>query len=274
MPRHAAPTPSVDARHTAATVLVLGRPSGLSWGSLMGWSDSAIAMRHQHVTREVRRDIAGPIGGIFVGRWTESAEGDRMTGVMAAAETATTGWTEVAKGSQALVQSVAILIGGMWAYGKFVRGRTYHPRCTLSLEVAYRPVNESAAFRVDVTVLNSSLSAIVLPADLVQRLTIRAVDKYGWAEAVQSKTDPLWDDLDEEAITVEMLSNSARSFGDWRLEPAEPWHRSFLVPVPASGEAFQAEVLIQGRRYSRFRMSRQPHTWRVERVFTAADAKD
>src|SRR5512133_2791460 len=47
-----------DARHTAATVLlVLGVPERTVM-SLMGWSSTAMAARYQHVTDPIRRDVA------------------------------------------------------------------------------------------------------------------------------------------------------------------------------------------------------------------------
>lgn len=54
-----------DARHTAATVLlVLGVPERAVMG-LMGWSTTAMAARYQHITDQVRRDVAERIGGLI-----------------------------------------------------------------------------------------------------------------------------------------------------------------------------------------------------------------
>lgn len=53
-----------DARHTAATVLlILGVPERAVMG--MGWSASSMAARYQHLTGEVRHDIAKRIGGLI-----------------------------------------------------------------------------------------------------------------------------------------------------------------------------------------------------------------
>jgi integrase len=43
---------------------------------LMGWSSSAMAVRYQHLTAQVRRDIANRVGGLI---WDdpESAVADR-----------------------------------------------------------------------------------------------------------------------------------------------------------------------------------------------------
>jgi integrase len=54
-----------DARHTAATaLLLLGVPERAVMG-LMGWSNSAMAARYQHITAQVRRDIAKRVGGLL-----------------------------------------------------------------------------------------------------------------------------------------------------------------------------------------------------------------
>ena len=54
-----------DARHTAATVLlVLGVPERTVM-SVMGWSSTAMAARYQHVTDPIRRDVADRIGGLL-----------------------------------------------------------------------------------------------------------------------------------------------------------------------------------------------------------------
>jgi integrase len=61
-----------DARHTAATVLlVLGVPERTVM-SVMGWSSTSMAARYQHVTDPIRRDVAKRIGGLL---WAEE-EGD------------------------------------------------------------------------------------------------------------------------------------------------------------------------------------------------------
>ena len=57
-----------DARHTAATVLlVLGVPERTVM-SVMGWSSTTMAARYQHVTDPIRRDMADRIGDLL---WAE-----------------------------------------------------------------------------------------------------------------------------------------------------------------------------------------------------------
>jgi integrase len=54
-----------DARHTAATVLLLlGVPERAVMG-IMGWSHTAMAARYQHITAPIQRDIANRVGGLI-----------------------------------------------------------------------------------------------------------------------------------------------------------------------------------------------------------------
>lgn len=64
-----------DARHTAATVLlVLGVPERTVM-AVMGWSSTAMAARYQHVTDPIRRDVAQRIGGLLWSPPDEARDG-------------------------------------------------------------------------------------------------------------------------------------------------------------------------------------------------------
>ncbi len=66
-----------DARHTAATVLLLlGVPERTVMG-LMGWSHTAMAARYQHVTAAIRSDVAKRVGGLL---WAPSETGNETSG--------------------------------------------------------------------------------------------------------------------------------------------------------------------------------------------------
>jgi integrase len=70
-----------DARHTAATMLlVLGVPQRVVM-DLMGWSHTAMTLRYQHVSGQVRHDIAAQVGGLLWARnetGTETTKGTTM----------------------------------------------------------------------------------------------------------------------------------------------------------------------------------------------------
>jgi integrase len=58
-----------DARHTAATVLLLLQIPDRTVMGVMGWSNTAMAARYQHIVAAIRRDVASSVGGLL---WQEN----------------------------------------------------------------------------------------------------------------------------------------------------------------------------------------------------------
>jgi integrase len=56
-----------DARHTAATMLLVLGVAQRAVMDVMGWSHTAMTMRYQHLTGQVRRDIADQVGVLLWG---------------------------------------------------------------------------------------------------------------------------------------------------------------------------------------------------------------
>ena len=54
-----------DARHTAATVLLLLGVDQRSMMGVMGWSNSAMTLRYAHVVEPIRKDIANRLSGLL-----------------------------------------------------------------------------------------------------------------------------------------------------------------------------------------------------------------
>ena len=54
-----------DARHTAATVLLLLGVDQRSMMGIMGWSNSAMTLRYAHVVEPIRKDIANRLSGLL-----------------------------------------------------------------------------------------------------------------------------------------------------------------------------------------------------------------
>lgn len=65
-----------DARHTAATVLLLLQIPDRTVMAIMGWSNTAMAARYQHIIAAIRRDVATQVGGLL---WKSTEKGDSGT---------------------------------------------------------------------------------------------------------------------------------------------------------------------------------------------------
>jgi integrase len=70
-----------DARHTAATVLlILGVPTATAM-AIMGWSSAAMAKRYQHLIDSIRRDVAKQVAGLLWDREEPSEDDGSSTGM-------------------------------------------------------------------------------------------------------------------------------------------------------------------------------------------------
>ncbi|MDX3308930.1 site-specific integrase [Streptomyces sp. ME08-AFT2] len=75
-----------DARHTAATVLLILGVSERAVMGLMGWSTTAMAARYQHMVDSVRSDVARQVDGLIWKRTGESpGDDDGLASVVASA---------------------------------------------------------------------------------------------------------------------------------------------------------------------------------------------
>lgn len=69
-----------DARHAAATVLlILGVPTPTVM-AIMGWSNAAMAKRYQHLIDSVRRDVAEQVGGLLWDAEEDSGDERQQSG--------------------------------------------------------------------------------------------------------------------------------------------------------------------------------------------------
>jgi hypothetical protein len=60
------------------------------------------------------------------------------------------------------VTAVALIIGGVWAYFKFVKGRTYRPRLEVGLFGQWRSVDDKDLVQARITVKNIGASVVTL----------------------------------------------------------------------------------------------------------------
>jgi integrase len=68
-----------DARHTAATVLLVLRQPTPTVMSLMGWSSESMAARYQHVTDVMRSQVASQVGELI---WDSPVGGSDQAGIV------------------------------------------------------------------------------------------------------------------------------------------------------------------------------------------------
>ena len=105
-----------DARHTAATVLLVLRQPTPTVMSLMGWSSEAMAARYQHVTAALRSQVASQVGeliwkpaGDSTATGTLMVPAAALANVLAAAEQCAEHHQEPGQPSADLIAAIAAL---------------------------------------------------------------------------------------------------------------------------------------------------------------------
>jgi hypothetical protein len=72
------------------------------------------------------------------------------------------GFRNITAGIASIVTASAVLIGGYWAYFKFVRGRTYKPRLSLDIAAQWRKLDSCDALHIRIRVTNIGASQVSL----------------------------------------------------------------------------------------------------------------
>ena len=84
-----------------------------------------------------------------------------------------TNWTDWADAVAALTQALAILLGGLWAYFKFVRGRTFAHRLELGIDASTVATAQGTGLKVTATVKNVGLTKLTLRLATLSLSTMR-----------------------------------------------------------------------------------------------------
>jgi hypothetical protein len=116
-----------------------------------------------------------------------------------------------ASGVGDIVTALAVLVGGLWAYFKFVRGRTYKPRLSVHMAAQWRNlegVGDALHVRIRVTNIGASKVSlnqhgtglvVAFPAD-VQHV---APDDVAWSPVVLPGGNECWFEIFTEHAWVE-----------------------------------------------------------------------
>jgi hypothetical protein len=128
-----------------------------------------------------------------------------------------------------LVQAGAIIVGGLWAYMLFVRGRQKYPRASLTHQIMHKPLNEEKGLlRVKTQISN--------PGVIVLRMTHARVE-------VQQVL-PLGAEL--ESLEEEDFSNPERREIPWPLisSRSSEWQRKEFEIEPGEADEVIWDFLL------------------------------
>lgn len=139
-----------------------------------------------------------------------------------------------------LVQAAAILIGGAWAYQKFVRGRTFRYRAHLAIKARLLDFEKDPVLRVQLVMRNEGLSKTDLSLQDEKQVVVRALSRNEWWPDVNIE----WDESKAVARTRLFQAHT------W-LEPGETIEDDLLIPVGGDDRkpiAYRVRAIVKAPR--------------------------
>jgi hypothetical protein len=131
-----------------------------------------------------------------------------------------------------LVQIAAIVIGALWAYYKFFKGRIFHKRAEPTVEASLLSAGSSYAVRARVTLKNTGSTDVPLRTTLLTLFQCAAGD-------VDEHLRPRW----RKIARAHAFQNDEGERDHEEVESQETITDDVLIPLPAVEETPEREVL-------------------------------
>lgn len=166
------------------------------------------------------------------------------------------------------VQSTAILVGGGFAYLKYVRGRIHYASLSLDIDPALVLIGGRRCLRVTTKITNSGTYHMLFDIRCTQRVAVRCMDAERWAAAC-GKPRVFWGDTPR--VTVDQLVD-ANDLQDAStgLEPAESKSNSWVTPLP-DGEWVAYRIVFRVKACKKmWRRVSEPLTWTTTKIVVEA----
>jgi hypothetical protein len=156
-------------------------------------------------------------------------------------------FSNVTAGISSIVTALAVIIGGIWAYRKFIRGRTFKPRVSVDMCAQWHFLaGVGHVLRVRIRVTNIGASKLALTS----RGTGLTV---GFPAAMQTSqahrhTDEWWADIRWEKLPLLEGGDQARTFAilkghEW-IEPGETVSDDLLLNIGRDPTIARLEVKL------------------------------
>lgn len=145
-------------------------------------------------------------------------------------------WAEIVR---ALVTALALIIGGIWAYYKFIKGRIYRPRLEISISPEWRALEEGHVLQVTVAVKNIGSSFV----RLLHRGTGLETYPMATPQSPAPRLSTTWDD----GPVLPLLADHM-----W-IEPGETISDDLMLRNVSSSQPLRLDVRLLCRRRRPFR---------------------
>ena len=186
-------------------------------------------------------------------------------------------WSLVVDAISKTVTVLAILIGGMIGYVRYLRGRITHAKLDLDVNVELCEVLGRDALKIAASIQNAGTCRVAFPAGTMQEIQVAVCYPTPWGRACESLTAPKWNVIlnepfparkDSEDKAVEPREPGVpEDEGLSELEPGQRHFRQVLLPGQAEPTpvGYRVRLYVQGRPRYLYRLRDHP-AWSTERV--------
>jgi hypothetical protein len=151
-------------------------------------------------------------------------------------------WTTRLQAGASVFTAAALVAGGIWAFFRFRRGRTFKPRCSIDLNCSLAIVNSRMVLTVYASVMNCGDSILkFVPADK-GRVEVSLMNVRDWS-SVPTARFIKWPEADK-LMRQDVFASTGQRPGATELEPGQDMHRSCLFVMPEDWAAAQVRCLL------------------------------
>lgn len=177
-------------------------------------------------------------------------------------------WNKTIDSSQKAITGLAVIIGGIWAWLKFFRGRTFRSRIELAVSAKIIMSGNNKFLKATMEMKNVGLSQVILKTDavyldvfLIDVTTVKAADRlysarwsepvtfavfqdHGWVEPSEEISDELLFQLPDKEQLACKLKLTVNSCGNFIRKQGTRWSATAIIdsrPAPPAEESTTKE---------------------------------
>ena len=162
--------------------------------------------------------------------------------------------TEITQPVAHIAQATAVVVGGSWAYAKYVRGRAFRHRAKLNVEASLLAFDGDHVLAVKASMKNEGLSRIRFRDRRQLILFVDSLPATRWA----ADTNVLWDE--EPTMATPLFEQHG-----W-IEPGETIDQELLVPMAVDPAAPSLAYQVRAWVGIPSRLRRKVTTWSANTV--------
>ena len=163
---------------------------------------------------------------------------------MISAASTSSGWTDVASGISDIATIAAVIVGGVFAYYKFARGRIFRIRCSVQASVKMVSVRSQKCAVVEVQFSNNGQGPVSVyrDTDVDNKLLIYELNDLMLEDALASLDDVVWEGgVIRQAALFPTVSESDPAI----VESGENFNTSIMIPLSEDSIGFRAVAILQ-----------------------------